>query len=119
MTCKARARWFWKYLAAATATVSTSASLARARTSSRCPSACIVLSIITNAVTMKSSSIPPPCGNRVVKHHDCPRPGGWAATSNHGKDIEVVIGRQTDLVEIVHTLKPIITIKGDSRAKED
>ncbi len=35
------------------------------------------------------------------------------------KDIETVIGRQTDLVEIVHTLKPIITVKGDSRAKED
>jgi len=35
------------------------------------------------------------------------------------KDIEIVIGRQTDLVEIVHTLKPIITVKGDSRAKED
>jgi tRNA-splicing ligase RtcB (3'-phosphate/5'-hydroxy nucleic acid ligase) len=35
------------------------------------------------------------------------------------KDIQTVIGRQTDLVEIVHTLKPIITIKGDSRAKED
>jgi tRNA-splicing ligase RtcB (3'-phosphate/5'-hydroxy nucleic acid ligase) len=35
------------------------------------------------------------------------------------KDIETVIGRQSDLVEIVHTLKPIITVKGDSRAKED
>lgn len=35
------------------------------------------------------------------------------------KDISVVIGRQADLVEIVHTLKPIITVKGDSRAKED
>lgn len=35
------------------------------------------------------------------------------------KDIEVVIGRQSDLVDIVRTLKPIITVKGDSRAKED
>jgi tRNA-splicing ligase RtcB len=35
------------------------------------------------------------------------------------KDISVVIGRQADLVDIVHTLKPIITVKGDSRAKED
>ena len=35
------------------------------------------------------------------------------------KDISVVIGRQADLVDIVHTLKPIITVKGGSRAKED
>ncbi len=35
------------------------------------------------------------------------------------KDVEIVIGRQTDLVDIVHTLRPIITVKGDSRAKED
>lgn len=35
------------------------------------------------------------------------------------KDISVVIGRQADLVDIVHTLRPIITVKGDSRAKED
>ena len=35
------------------------------------------------------------------------------------KDISVVIGRQADLVDIVHTLKPFITVKGDSRAKED
>ncbi len=35
------------------------------------------------------------------------------------KDVTVVIGRQADLVDIVHTLKPIITVKGDSRAKED
>jgi tRNA-splicing ligase RtcB len=35
------------------------------------------------------------------------------------KSIETVIGRQADLVDIVHTLKPIITVKGDSRAKED
>jgi tRNA-splicing ligase RtcB len=35
------------------------------------------------------------------------------------KDIETVIGRQSDLVEIVHTLRPIITIKGDSKAKDD
>lgn len=35
------------------------------------------------------------------------------------KDIETVIARQRDLVEVVHALKPIITVKGDSRAKED
>ena len=35
------------------------------------------------------------------------------------KDIDVVISRQTDLVDIVHTLRPLITVKGDSRAKED
>jgi tRNA-splicing ligase RtcB (3'-phosphate/5'-hydroxy nucleic acid ligase) len=35
------------------------------------------------------------------------------------KDIRAVIERQQDLVEIAHTLRPIITIKGDSRAKED
>jgi len=35
------------------------------------------------------------------------------------KDVDVVIGRQADLVEVVHTLRPIMTVKGDSRAKED
>jgi tRNA-splicing ligase RtcB len=35
------------------------------------------------------------------------------------KDIETVIARQTDLIEIVHTLSPLITVKGDSRARED
>ncbi|MDQ2683273.1 MAG: RtcB family protein, partial [Chloroflexota bacterium] len=35
------------------------------------------------------------------------------------KDIDTVIGRQIDLVEVVHTLEPIITIKGDSKAKDD
>ena len=35
------------------------------------------------------------------------------------KDIETVIGRQSDLVDVVHTLRPLITLKGDSRAKED
>jgi tRNA-splicing ligase RtcB len=35
------------------------------------------------------------------------------------KDIGTVIARQGDLVEVVHALEPIITIKGDSRAKED
>ena len=35
------------------------------------------------------------------------------------KDIETVIGRQRDLVDVVHTLRPLITLKGDSRAKED
>jgi tRNA-splicing ligase RtcB len=35
------------------------------------------------------------------------------------KDIDTVIARQLDLVEIVHKLTPIITLKGDSRARED
>ncbi len=35
------------------------------------------------------------------------------------KDIQKVIGRQTDLVNILYTLRPIITVKGDSRAKDD
>ena len=35
------------------------------------------------------------------------------------KDIQTVIGRQRDLVDVVHTLRPLITLKGDSRAKED
>jgi tRNA-splicing ligase RtcB len=35
------------------------------------------------------------------------------------KDVEKVIQRQLDLIEVVHTLKPIITVKGDSRAKDD
>lgn len=35
------------------------------------------------------------------------------------KDIETVIARQMDLIEVVHALTPIMTVKGDSRAKED
>jgi tRNA-splicing ligase RtcB len=35
------------------------------------------------------------------------------------KDVDEVIGRQADLVDIVHTLQPIVTVKGDSRARED
>jgi tRNA-splicing ligase RtcB len=35
------------------------------------------------------------------------------------KDVDEVIGRQADLVDIVHTLTPIVTVKGDSRARED
>ncbi len=35
------------------------------------------------------------------------------------KNIDIVIGRQHDLVEIVHRLTPIITLKGDSKARED
>jgi tRNA-splicing ligase RtcB len=35
------------------------------------------------------------------------------------KDVTVVLARQKDLVDIVHTLRPLVTIKGDSRAKED
>lgn len=35
------------------------------------------------------------------------------------KDVGQVIARQADLIEVVHTLRPIVTVKGDSRAKED
>jgi tRNA-splicing ligase RtcB len=35
------------------------------------------------------------------------------------KDVTKVIAQQSDLVEIVHTLRPLITAKGDSRAKDD
>ena len=35
------------------------------------------------------------------------------------KDIDLVIARQRDLIDVVHTLCPIITIKGDSKAKDD
>lgn len=35
------------------------------------------------------------------------------------KDIDLVIERQADLIEVVTRLRPVITIKGDSRAKED
>jgi tRNA-splicing ligase RtcB len=35
------------------------------------------------------------------------------------KDIDIVMQRQADLVSVVHRLMPIITLKGDSRAKED
>jgi len=35
------------------------------------------------------------------------------------KEITTVISRQRDLIDVLHTLKPIITLKGDSRAKED
>ena len=35
------------------------------------------------------------------------------------KDIDTVIERQLDLIEVVHRLTPIITLKGDSKARED
>lgn len=35
------------------------------------------------------------------------------------KDVEQVIARQADLIEVLQTLHPIVTVKGDSRAKED
>lgn len=35
------------------------------------------------------------------------------------KDVTQVIARQADLVDVVHTLKPIVTVKGDSKAKDD
>lgn len=35
------------------------------------------------------------------------------------KDIDTVIGRQLDLIDIVHALKPIMTVKGDSKSRED
>jgi len=45
---------------------------------------------------------------------------GYADEAPHAyKDIATVIQRQADLVEVVDILRPIITIKGDSRAKDD
>ena len=35
------------------------------------------------------------------------------------KDVEQVLARQADLVEIVQTLRPLMTIKGDLRARDD
>jgi tRNA-splicing ligase RtcB (3'-phosphate/5'-hydroxy nucleic acid ligase) len=35
------------------------------------------------------------------------------------KDVTKVIARQADLIEVVHTLRPIMTIKGDSKARDD
>src|SRR5262249_51160312 len=35
------------------------------------------------------------------------------------KDVTKVLAQQADLVEIVHTLKPLVTVKGDSKAKDD
>jgi tRNA-splicing ligase RtcB len=35
------------------------------------------------------------------------------------KDVTKVLAQQADLVEIVHTLRPIVTVKGDSKTKED
>ena len=35
------------------------------------------------------------------------------------KDVTQVLARQEDLVEVLYTLKPIVTVKGDSKAKED
>lgn len=35
------------------------------------------------------------------------------------KDIHVVIERQLDLIEVMHVLQPIMTVKGDSRARDD
>jgi len=35
------------------------------------------------------------------------------------KDVDVVIERQRDLIEVIHTLRPLMTVKGDSKARED
>jgi tRNA-splicing ligase RtcB (3'-phosphate/5'-hydroxy nucleic acid ligase) len=35
------------------------------------------------------------------------------------KDVTKVIARQTGLIEVVHTLRPIMTLKGDSKARDD
>jgi len=35
------------------------------------------------------------------------------------KNVEMVVDRQRDLVEVVHTLRPLMTVKGDSKARED
>ncbi|MEJ7837169.1 MAG: RtcB family protein [Thermomicrobiales bacterium] len=35
------------------------------------------------------------------------------------KSIDEVVGRQLDLIEVLHVLRPLMTVKGDSGAKED
>ncbi|MEO2003921.1 MAG: RtcB family protein, partial [Candidatus Poribacteria bacterium] len=35
------------------------------------------------------------------------------------KDVDEVVRRQTDLVDTLHVLQPIITLKGDSKARDD
>lgn len=35
------------------------------------------------------------------------------------KDIDVVIARQADLIDVVHRLRPIMTVKGDSKSRDD
>lgn len=35
------------------------------------------------------------------------------------KDIDVVIARQADLIDVVHQLRPIMTVKGDSKSRDD
>ena len=35
------------------------------------------------------------------------------------KDIDIVIARQADLIDVVHQLRPIMTLKGDSKSRDD
>jgi tRNA-splicing ligase RtcB len=35
------------------------------------------------------------------------------------KDVDEVVRRQADLVDATHVLRPIITLKGDSKARDD
>jgi len=35
------------------------------------------------------------------------------------KDVTKVLAQQEDLVDIIHTLRPLVTVKGDSKAKDD
>ncbi len=35
------------------------------------------------------------------------------------KDVDEVVRRQTDLVDTAHVLRPIITLKGESKARDD
>jgi len=35
------------------------------------------------------------------------------------KDVDEVVRRQADLVDTTHVLRPIITLKGDSKARDD
>jgi tRNA-splicing ligase RtcB (3'-phosphate/5'-hydroxy nucleic acid ligase) len=35
------------------------------------------------------------------------------------KDVTKVVAMQSDLIDVVHTLRPIMTIKGDSKARDD
>ncbi|MBA3336667.1 MAG: RtcB family protein [Chloroflexia bacterium] len=51
--------------------------------------------------------------------HTSPSRGYLDEAPQAYKEITNVIAQQADLIEIVHTLRPIITVKGDSKAKDD
>jgi tRNA-splicing ligase RtcB len=55
----------------------------------------------------------------LVGTHTRPSRGFLDEAPQAYKDVTEVVARQEDLIEVVHTLKPIVTVKGDSKAKDD